>query len=176
MRMQVKALEQDDYDTWIERMTTAPEQPAADDTLAQEGQALFVTQCSFCHQVNGLDPNSTAPYEYSDTPDPEYGKSVDITMASGNAPNLTHFMMRSYFAGGLLPLYEDMPEGDGRLEDEQDVEAIPTGTPDENNIKRWLRNPEDVKPMNPNNNQGMPNYNLSEEQIEQLTAYLLTLK
>ena len=50
------------------------------------------------------------------------------------------------------------------------------GTPDENNIKRWLRNPEKVKPMNPNNNQGMPNYNLSEEQIDQLTAFLLTLK
>jgi cytochrome c1 len=56
------------------------------------------------------------------------------------------------------------------------VQAVPSGTPDENNIKRWLRNPEDVKPMNPNNNQGMPNYNLSEEQIEQLTAFLLTLK
>jgi mono/diheme cytochrome c family protein len=30
--------------------------------------------------------------------------------------------------------------------------------------------------MNSNNNQGMPNLALSEEQIEQLTAYLLTLK
>lgn len=176
MRMQVKALEKADYDTWVQQMTTVPEQPAADDQLALDGQQLFVTQCSFCHQVDGLDPNSTAPYTYSDTPDPDYGKSVEITMASGNAPNLTKFMMRSYFAGGLLPLYEDMPEGDGRLADEKDVEAIPSGTPDENNIKRWLRNPEDVKPMNPNNNQGMPNYNLSEDQIEQLTAYLLTLK
>jgi mono/diheme cytochrome c family protein len=56
------------------------------------------------------------------------------------------------------------------------VQAIPDGTPDENNIKRWLRNPGEVKPMNTNNNQGMPNLALSEEQIEQLTAYLLTLK
>ena len=70
-------------------------------------------------------------------------------MASGNAPNLTHLMMRDYFAGGLLRLYEDLPEGDGRLEDSSAVEAVPSGTPDENNIKEWLRNPEDVKPMNP---------------------------
>ncbi len=176
MRMQVKALDQADYDEWVERMTTPPEAPDASDELALAGQALFVTQCSFCHQINGLDPNSQAPYTYSDTPDPEYGKSVNISMASGNAPNLTHFMMRSYFAGGLLRLYENLPEGDGRLEDGSLVEAVPSGTPDANNIKRWLRNPEEVKPMNPNNNQGMPNYNLSEEQIEQLTAFLLTLK
>ncbi len=166
MRMQVKALEPADYDKWIEQQTTPPAQPAADDELAIAGQELFVTQCSFCHQVNGLTPDSKAPFEYSDEPDPDYGKTVDITIASGNAPNLTHFMTRDYFAGGLLPLWE----GDIK------PEVQPSGTPDENNIKAWLRNPEDVKPMNPNNNQGMPNYNLSEEQIEQLTAFLLTLK
>ncbi len=166
MRMQVKALEPADYEAWTQRMTTPPEMPAADDTLAIAGQELFVTQCSFCHQVNGLTPDSKAPFEYAEAPDPDYGKTVDITIASGNAPNLTHFMMRDYFAGGLLPLYE----GDIK------AEVVPSGTPDENNIKHWLRDPEGVKPMNPNNNQGMPNYNLSEEQIEQLTAFLLTLK
>lgn len=176
MRMQVKALTEADYEAWIDRMTTPPEQPDASDSLAIEGQKLFVAQCAFCHQVNGLTDTSEEPFTYSETPDPDYGETVDITMASGNAPNLTHFMMRDYFAGGLLPLYEDMPDGDGRLQDESDVEAIPSGTPHVNNIKAWLRNPEDIKPMNPDNNQGMPNYNLSEDQIEQLTAYLLTLK
>ncbi len=166
MRMQVKALEPADYDKWIEQQTTPPAQPAADDELAIAGQELFVTQCSFCHQVNGLTPDSKAPFEYAEQPDPDYGKTVDITIASGNAPNLTHFMTRDYFAGGLLPLWE----GDIK------PEVQPSGTPDENNIKAWLRDPEKVKPMNPNNNQGMPNYNLSEEQIEQLTAFLLTLK
>ena len=166
MRMQVKALEPADYDKWIEQQTTPPAQPAADNELAIAGQELFVTQCSFCHQVNGLTPDSKAPFEYAEEPDPDYGKTVDITIASGNAPNLTHFMTRDYFAGGLLPLWE----GDIK------PEVQPSGTPDENNIKAWLRDPEKVKPMNPNNNQGMPNYNLSEEQIEQLTAFLLTLK
>lgn len=166
MRMQVKALSPSDYDAWIQRMMTPPAQPAADDTRALAGQELFISQCSFCHQVNGLTPDSKAPFEYAEEPDPDYGKTVDITMASGNAPNLTHFMMRDHFAGGLLPLYE----GDIK------PEVVPSGTPDTNEIKRWLRDPEEVKPMDPNNNQGMPNYNLSEEQIEQLTAYLLTLK
>ncbi len=175
MRMQVTAYEPDDYDTWIEAMTTAPAQPDPDDELAIAGQELFVTQCSFCHQVNGLDPNSSAPFEYSDLPDPDYGASIDIPLASGNAPNMTHFMMRPYMVGGLLPAYEGLSRGGGG--DQRTVaEPIPSGTPEENNLKQWLREPESIKPMNPDNNQGMPNYNLTEEQIEQLTAYLLTLK
>ncbi len=92
MRMQVKALDTADYDEWIQQQTTPPAQPAADDTMAIAGQELFVTQCSFCHQVNGLTPDSKAPFEYAEEPDPDYGKTVDITIASGNAPNLTHFM------------------------------------------------------------------------------------
>ena len=97
-------------------MTTPPDQPAEDDTLAIEGQRLFVSQCSFCHEVNGLDPNSSEPYTYSELPNPDYGASVDITMASGNAPNLTNLMMRQHFVGGLLPLYEG----------EQTAEAVPS--------------------------------------------------
>jgi hypothetical protein len=43
-------------------------------------------------------------------------------------------------------------------------------------IRSWLRNPAEIKAMNPDNNQGMPNLGLTEQQIDQLTAYLLTLK
>ena len=166
MRMQVKALEAADYEAWIDAMTTVPEQPT--DELALAGQELFVTQCTMCHQVDGIMPGDAPPFEYSDEPDPDYGQTVDIPTTAGNAPNLTHFMMRQKFAGGLLDLYQ----GD------QDPVVRPweSAEPDENNIKRWLRNPEEVKPMNPDNNQGMPNYNLSEEQIDQLTAFLLTLR
>ncbi|MCB1013050.1 MAG: hypothetical protein KDB15_15435, partial [Microthrixaceae bacterium] len=56
------------------------------------------------------------------------------------------------------------------------AEAVPSGEPDTNNLKKWLRNPEDIKPMDPENNQGMPNLGLSEEQIDQLVAFLVTLK
>lgn len=166
MRMQVKALPEAEFERWVEAMTRAPEQPESE--LAKAGQELFVGQCARCHEVNGLTPDSTAPFTYSDKPNPNYGKDVDAAISAKNAPNLTHLMMRQTFAGNLLDLYE------GEASDA--VVAIPEGRPNTNNIKRWLRNPEAIKPMNPDNNQGMPNLQLSEEQIDQLTAYLITLK
>ena len=53
---------------------------------------------------------------------------------------------------------------------------MPSGVPDTSNLKDWLRDPESIKPMDPENNQGMPNLQLSETQIDQLVAYLVTLK
>ncbi|MCB1271910.1 MAG: cytochrome c oxidase subunit II [Microthrixaceae bacterium] len=173
MRMQVKVLDQADYDEWVDIMTTPPEQPTDDAAVA--GQELFVQQCSTCHQVNGLEPGAQAPYEYAEMPNPNYGEDVGSTLLSQNAPNLTHLMMRDTFAGSLLDLYED-----------SDVNAIdsgvglgsvvPEGEPNYNNLKRWLRNPESIKPMDPANNQGMPDLGLSEAQIDELVAYLVTLK
>jgi cytochrome c oxidase subunit 2 len=166
MRMQVKALKPADYQKWLQRMTTPPEQPTK--ALAKAGQALFVGQCARCHQVNGLNPDSKEPYTYAKLPNPDYGKSVNISLSSGNAPNLTHLMMRQTFAGSLLPLYE------GKASDA--VVPVPDGIPNTNNLKRWLRAPEEIKPMDPENNQGMPNLQLSEQQIDELVAYLVTLK
>lgn len=166
MRMQVKALPEAEFAKWKAAMVAPPREPST--ALEKEGQALFVGQCARCHQINGLFPNSTEPYTYRAMPDANYGKDVNSSLASKNAPNLTHLMMRQTFAGNLLALYE----GDAATA----VVAIPEGKPDTNNIKKWLRNPQDVKPMDPENNQGMPNLNLSEPQIDALTAYLTTLK
>lgn len=165
MRMQVKALEPADYETWVKLMTTPPEQPQTD--LEKSGQELFVAQCSFCHQVNGVTPTDTAPFTYSNEIDPDYGVTHDSPLLSRNAPNLTHLMMRQHFVGGLLPLYQGTQEAV--------VNPREVYEPNVNNIKRWLRDPHEVKPMNEDNLQGMPNYNLSETQIDQLTAFLLTL-
>ncbi|MFV0316969.1 MAG: cytochrome c oxidase subunit II [Microthrixaceae bacterium] len=173
MRMQVKALTPSDYDAWLEAMTTPPEQPTDEKAIA--GQEIFVQQCTSCHQINGLKPGAETPYAYEALPDPEYGKDVGSTLSAQNAPNLTHLMMRDTFAGSLLDLYE----GPTNVAVETLVgptEVVPSGEPDTNNLKRWLRNPEDVKPMNPDNGQGMPNLGLSEEQIDQLVAFLVTLK
>jgi cytochrome c oxidase subunit 2 len=168
MRMQVKALSAPDYEEWIERMTTAPDQPESE--LAKAGQALFVGQCARCHQINGItpesEPNADGLYEYADEPVEAYGVKVGSTLTNKTAPNLTHLMMRDTFAANLLDLYQDVPKP--VVENE--------GKPNTNNLKRWLRNPEDVKPMDPENNQGMPNLGLSEEQIDQLVAFLITLK
>jgi cytochrome c oxidase subunit II len=61
-------------------------------------------------------------------------------------PDLTHFGSRKVFAGGIL---ENTPE----------------------NVARWLRNPDAVKAGSK-----MPNYRLTEDQIEDLVAYLESLE
>ena len=166
MRMELKALPQAEFDKWVDAMTSVPDQPT--DPKAIAGQELFVSQCARCHQVDGLTPESSPPFKYSKVPDPEYGETVDSTLTAKNAPNLTHLMMRQTFAGSLLPLYQGKAA--------ESVTAIPDGVPDRSNLKDWLRDPEAIKPMNPENNQGMPNLQLSETQIDQLVAYLVTLK
>lgn len=62
------------------------------------------------------------------------------------APDLTHLGSRQYLAGGVV---ENTPE----------------------NLRRWLVNPQDVKP-----GALMPNYNFTHEQLDQLTAYFATLR
>jgi cytochrome c oxidase subunit 2 len=66
-------------------------------------------------------------------------------------PNLTHLQARTRFAGAIFEL-------------------------NEKNLRRWLRDPPGMKPMNPTNGQGMPNLGLNEDEITQLIAYLETLK
>ncbi|MDW8396352.1 MAG: c-type cytochrome [Anaerolineae bacterium] len=75
--------------------------------------------------------------------------TIEGTVAQSNvAPRpLTHFATYPTIAG---------------------VEGL-ANTPD--NLRRWLRNPQALKP-----NTAMPNLNLHEQDIEDLTAYLLTLK
>jgi cytochrome c oxidase subunit 2 len=66
-------------------------------------------------------------------------------------PNLTHLEGRTTFAGATFDLNAD-------------------------NLKRWLRDPSGMKPMRPDQGTGMPNLHLSETEINQLVAFLETLK
>lgn len=73
--------------------------------------------------------------------------TVDGTNAKGLVgPNLTHLYSRTIFAGGVLPLNDQ-------------------------NLSLWLHNPNDVKPGNL-----MANVRLTDQQIQQVIAYLKTLK
>lgn len=75
------------------------------------------------------------------------GQTVDGKQAIGTVgPNLTHFASRSRFAGAWL---ENTPE----------------------DLREWLRDPPAIKPGSK-----MPNYNLTEDQITLLIAYLESLK
>ena len=66
-------------------------------------------------------------------------------------PNLTHLQSRSVFAGALFELNEQ-------------------------NLRRWLKNPPAEKPMMPAQGIGMPNLNLADQDITNIIAYLETLK
>ena len=66
-------------------------------------------------------------------------------------PDLTHFSSRDTFAGAIF---------------DRNTE----------NLRRWLLDPPKEKPMEPDRNLGMPNLNLTDEEITKLIAYLDTLK
>ena len=77
--------------------------------------------------------------------------------ASGAAPNLTHLAGRSTFAGGIFNTYN----ADGSLNRTQ--------------LEAWLRNPADLKAnytVPGEQYRGMPDLDLSEQQIDDLVAYL----
>jgi cytochrome c oxidase subunit II len=102
--------------------------------------------------------------------------------ASRHAPNLTHLMSRTTFAGAKFDLRRDSDEcvalGQAWADDPEDLERCL----DRGALEAWLRNPPAEKAMQPEPVEGrspirgMPNLELSEEQIDQLIAYLVTLK
>lgn len=132
----------------FEEWVAAQQQPAAEpsDGLAVQGRELFTANCAACHTINS---SSVAGAD-------------DFTNAI--APNLTHLMSRKEFAGAIFDLYGR--DADGNFTDEPNVDLL----------KEWLRNPPAMKAMRPADGIGMPNLNLSEDQIEVLVAYLTTLQ
>jgi cytochrome c oxidase subunit II len=166
MRQRVVALDKADFDTWVANQRKAVAKPAAD-SLAGKGEASFIAQCARCHQINGL----------VDEKGEAVNAKADEQLVSGAAPNLTHLMSRQVFAGGMF----DLKGTDCR----DDVAGYLKDTPDSCvnrvDLEAWLRNAPAQKPMFSIQNKdklyrGMPNLNLSEAQIDELVAYLETLK
>jgi cytochrome c oxidase subunit 2 len=178
MRIKVIALSEDDFATWAEgQQQTAKRYGENDMSAAAEGYRVFTQQlCSSCHVIEGVNAGDRERF----TPD---GRIKDrVLQVSGYAPNLTHLMSRTTFAGAKFDLRKDTPacralgvdwaadpEGRARCLDRAALEA-------------WLRNPTAEKAMAPDGvpgrteGRGMPNLELSEAQIDQLVAYLETLK
>jgi cytochrome c oxidase subunit II len=70
----------------------------------------------------------------------------------GQGPDLTHLFSREEFAGAIVDLNEE-------------------------NLRAWLADPDAVKPMQyAVNGIGMPNLDLSEDELDALVAYLMTLQ
>ena len=184
MRMDAVGLNSADFSTWVANQLEPAAKPT--DPLALQGEDVFRTQCSRCHQVNGLmdenpdGTNSTKPVI----------AFPDLYVIAGNAPNLTHLMSRTTFAGATFDLLTDScrkalhdasPEEFGAL-------YLKGVTPDcfnEAELREWVRNAPAKKPMysseaqkdeNGGKYRGMPNLKLTDDQIDQIVAYLLERK
>ncbi len=159
MRMRVIALPQDQYDAWLENQMEPAEAATGD---AAAGEELFSSTCTSCHQVRGLNDDFTG-----------------AATVSGTAPELTHLMTRSTFAGSLFRLYAQADDDDLSTFYDHLAEE---GTFNRVQLEAWLRDPPAEKPMYADTEtldgalpRGMPDLGLTEEQIDQLVAYLQTL-
>lgn len=152
MRIRAIALEPDDYEAWLEDQTEpvealpAPDELDEDDPIASaaRGQEVFGQFCVSCHVVDGV---------FTDAAD------GNAALVSGAAPNLTHLMTRTGFAGAIYDLYTS--EGEVNIPD----------------LRAWVHDAPSRKAMAPEDQRGMPSFAdaLSDEDLEDVLAYLQTL-
>ncbi len=179
MRMEVIALTAEDFETWKAQQLAPYEAPAAD-TLAATGEATYIAQCARCHQVNGLDDADGQPVI----------ARPDLQVYSGAAPNLSHLMTRNTFAGATFDLLTeecraDVWDSDPDTFGEKYLAGVTPECLNSVQLREWLRNAPAMKPMYTDAEKlaetdglvrGMPNLALSEDQIDELVAYLLERK
>ena len=184
MRMDAVGLTSADFATWVGDQLKPADKPT--DALALQGEDTFRTQCSRCHQVNGL-MEENADGTNSEKPVIAF---PDLYVVAGNAPNLTHLMSRTTFAGATWDLLTDAcrktlhdasPEAFGALY----LKGVTPECFNEAELREWIRNAPAKKPMYSSEEQktqnggkyrGMPNLNLTDDQIDQIVAYLLERK
>jgi len=176
MRQAAVALTTGDFQKWVDNQLKDYVAPEAG-SLAAEGEAVFTANCSKCHQINDLKNADGSPVL----------SEPDLYVVSGVAPNLSHLMNRTAFAGWTFDLLTDecrvklwnaKPADFGAMY----LKGVTPECFDQVALRDWLRNPPGLKPMfvDPNNlsstggkYRGMPNLNLKPDQIDQLIAYLL---
>jgi cytochrome c oxidase subunit 2 len=179
MRMEVVALTDVGFEEWVANQLEEYTPPAAD-TVAAEGEASFIANCSRCHQVDGLEDADGNPIV----------SRPDLQVYPGAAPNLTNLMTRNTFAGATWSMLR--PECRDNVWDapsdeftDRYLEGVTEDCFAEVDMREWLRNAPAKKPMyadpeklEPTDGlyRGMPYLALSEDQIDQLLTYLLELK
>ncbi len=148
MRFTVQAVASDAFNTWAITANQAAATPA-DSSQAAQGEAIFKVQCETCHGIVGVTPN----YHMQDS-----SKNCDEVKNCLLGPDLTHFGTRKLIAGGVLQW------------DQQSCQPSNPNLMTQCNIAVWLHNTQAVKPGND------MVVNLTQDQITQLVAYLITLK
>jgi cytochrome c oxidase subunit 2 len=180
MRIKVVALSPADYETWMQGQKQHFANPSTDEAIA--GWKVFASQCTSCHRIEGL----TDPGNVNDSND--LGKASkaftypkQVNQVSGAAPNLTHLMSRTMFAGGKFNLRKKTKFCDHLGEDWAASDKNLAACLNRKDLEAWIRNAPAMKAMAPGDvmnpdSRGMPNFNLTEDQIDQLVAFLTTLK
>ncbi len=179
MRMEAVSLDAAGFKTWVANQLEPYTAPATG-TKASEGEALFITNCTRCHQVNGIVGSD--------------GKVViarpDKYVYAGVVPNLTNLMTRTTFAGAAFDLQTaacktklwNTPSAQFTA---AYLEGVTPQCLDTVQLREWLRNPPAKKPMYADPTKlaatggkyrGMPNLGLTEDQIDKLVAYLTERK
>jgi cytochrome c oxidase subunit 2 len=180
MRMEVVALTPEDFETWKAQQLAPYEAPVDDESIAAAGESTFIAQCSRCHQVNGLEDADGQPVI----------ARPDLQVYSGAAPNLSYFMTRNTFAGATFDLLTEecranVWDSDPATFGEKYLAGVSEECLNSVDLREWLRNAPAKKPMYANPEElgptdglvrGMPNLALSEDQIDELVAYLLERK
>ncbi len=179
MRMEIVALDDADFQSWLDNQLE-PYQPPEAGTLAAVGEQTYISQCSRCHQVDGL----------TDADGELIVSAPENFVWSGAAPNLTNLMTRNTFAGATWDLLTDSCRADVWEADPDEfgdryLEGVTADCLNEVDLKEWLRNAPQKKPMYTDPElledtdglvRGMPYLALSEDQINELVAYLLERK
>lgn len=181
MRMSTIALPEAEFDLWLANQNRPAEVPTDEEALA--GRAVFANQCQSCHIINE-DPEGdlaegVEPLIYTDDYSPP--------LVAGAAPNLTHFATRSVFAGAIYNSYlgPGTEANDDAFDPTKYLELAelgqnPSGPADirwnSPLLKRWVSNAPALKDMAPEQERGMlPFPQLSDEELDQVVAYLATL-
>ena len=112
---------------------------------AAAGLELFKAKCAQCHQINTV--NDVEGH---------------AALVSGYAPNLTHLMSRTVFASATVPPLRDQTPTASRC---STATSSKPGSATPRVCCRWR----------PLEGRGMPNLQLSENDIDQLISYLQTL-
>jgi len=151
MRIKVHVHTAADFQAWIDSQH-APSELPAEGTLAAAGWETFNAVCTTCHQVTLED----AEGEITTYGPERYITSDDVEFRSSFGPNLTHLYSRTTFGSGTFELTNE-------------------------HLGRWINNPQDLKPMDPDRNNlaegrvlGMPSLGLDAQEIFEVVSLLET--